>query len=99
MWRRYTKEEYRLWSDLAGRFFGAGADGDVVKAAKDLAFEQTTADLILATEVFHSRPDASDVVASWEKPLVVINGDQDGFVSIDKARRLAESAGTGDYTS
>lgn len=82
----------RVWPGLVDDFFGSGVDRSIVEGAKAIAMEQKTAELILATQVFHSRPDATDVVSNWQKPLVVIGGDQDGFVSAEKSTRIAESA-------
>jgi pimeloyl-[acyl-carrier protein] methyl ester esterase len=85
----------RLWPNLASRFFGSSADIGVVEAAQELASEQTTEDLVRATQVFHMRPDAAEVLARWQKPLLVINGDEDGFVSVEKAAGLTTSAPLG----
>jgi pimeloyl-ACP methyl ester carboxylesterase len=57
--------------------------------------EQRCVDLVRVTQVFHSRLDASAVVASWKKPLVVIGGDCDGLVSVPKSTGLANSAPNG----
>lgn len=81
-----------VWQGLADRFFDPTADRRVVETAKAIAMEQCSADLIRATEVFHSRPDATDVVSSWRKPLVVVGGDCDGFVSVAKSTGIADSA-------
>ena len=82
----------RVWPDLADRFFGPTSDRNVVETAKAIAMEQCSADLIRATEVFHSRPDAADVVSSWTKPLVAVGGDCDGLVPVARSSGIAESA-------
>ena len=85
-----------VWPELESHVFGPTADPAVVKRAMALAMRQDVEDVILATRVFHSRPDAVDVVANWEKPLTVIVGDCDGFVSVEKSRRLATTAPQGE---
>ncbi len=57
-----------LWSEIKRNLVGAQARTDVVARIKDLMMEQRTEDLIRAVRVFHSRPDAIDVVAQWDKP-------------------------------
>ena len=53
---------------------------------------QDPEDLINAMRVFHGRPDATDVVSRWQKPLLVINGGHDGLVGVRKAAALARLA-------
>lgn len=81
-----------LWNDVGHRYFGDSSPAP--SAAQGLAWarEQSTEDLIRGTIAFHGRPDASDVVAGWEKPLTVIVGEGDGFVSGNRARQMAATA-------
>ena len=46
-------------------------------------------------EALRDRPDATDVVASFSGPLVVVVGDQDDILPVDEARQIAESAPNG----
>lgn len=85
----------QLWPDMVGRFFGPAAEPGILAAAEAIAMEQRTEDLIRAVRVFHSRPDAADVVARWRKPLLLIGGDKDGFVSMRKLTAVAASAAHG----
>jgi len=82
----------QLWSDMAGCFFGPVAEPAAISAAEAIAMTQSAEDLVRAVEVFHGRPDATDVVAGWRKPLLVIGGDQDGFVSMRKLTAVAAGA-------
>ena len=82
----------RVWSEMVGQFFGPAAARSVVAAAEAIAMEQDTDELIRATQVFHGRPDYTDVAANWRKPFLVIGGDQDGAVSRRKMRAAAETA-------
>lgn len=84
-----------MWPELAARFFGPTADRSVMESAEAIAMEQPPNDLIRAVQVFHSRPDADDVVMNWKKPLLVIGGDRDGVVSVKKSIALASSAPRG----
>ena len=85
----------RLWPELAARFFGPTADRSVMESAKAIAMEQPPDDLVRAVQVFHGRPDAADVVMNWKKPLLVIGGDRDGVVSVEKSTALASRAPRG----
>ncbi len=81
-----------LWTELGSKYFPAAAPPLSATRGRALAMEQSIDDLIRGTEVFHARPDATDVVAGWTKPLVVIAGVYDGFMSVEAAQRLASSA-------
>jgi pimeloyl-ACP methyl ester carboxylesterase len=51
-----------------------------------------TDELVRGIEALRDRPDATDVVASFAGPLVVVVGDQDDILPVDEAREIAESA-------
>jgi pimeloyl-ACP methyl ester carboxylesterase len=87
----------RIWPELAPRFFGLEGDPAAMAAAEAIALAQNSEDLVRAVRVFHGRPDATEVVAAWHKPLLVIGGDQDGFVSARRAAALAASAPHGRF--
>jgi pimeloyl-ACP methyl ester carboxylesterase len=82
----------KLWSEMAGRFFGPAAELAAISAAEAIAMTQCTEDLIRAVQVFHSRPDAANVLAGWRKPVLVVGGDEDGFVSMRKLAAVAAAA-------
>ena len=81
-----------LWRDIGHRYFGPTSPPASAAQGLAWALEQSTGDLVRGTAAFHSRPDASDVVAQWRQPLTVIVGEHDGFVSVPKARLLASTA-------
>jgi len=85
----------QLWPDMVGRFFGPAVEPGAAAAAEAIAMQQRTEDLIRAVQVFHGRPDATSVLAGWKKPLLVIGGDRDGFVSMRKLSAVAEAAPQG----
>jgi pimeloyl-ACP methyl ester carboxylesterase len=56
---------------------------------------RTTDELVRGIEALRDRPDATDVVTSFEAPLVVVVGDQDDILPVDEARQIAASAPNG----
>ena len=57
--------------------------------------DRPTDELVRGIEALRDRPDATDVVASFAGPLVVVVGDQDDILPVDEARQIAESAPNG----
>ena len=57
--------------------------------------DRPTDELVRGIEALRDRPDATDVVASFGGPLVVVVGDQDDILPVDEAREIAESAPEG----
>ena len=58
--------------------------------------QQQTADLIRAMNVFHGRPDLTNIVEHWDKPFIVMCGDSGQLESVEKATALAVSAPNGE---
>jgi pimeloyl-ACP methyl ester carboxylesterase len=54
-----------------------------------------TDELVRGIQALRDRPDATEVVASFTGPLVVVVGDQDDILPVDEARQIAESAPAG----
>jgi pimeloyl-ACP methyl ester carboxylesterase len=54
--------------------------------------DRETDELVRGIEALRDRPDATEVVASFTGPLVVVVGDQDDILPVDEARQIAESA-------
>jgi pimeloyl-ACP methyl ester carboxylesterase len=48
-------------------------------------------------EALRDRPDATEVVASFAGPLMVVVGDQDDILPVDEASQIAESAPNGRF--
>lgn len=57
--------------------------------------DRTTDELVRGIEALRDRPDATDVVASYAGPLLVVVGAQDDILPVDEARQIAESAPNG----
>jgi pimeloyl-ACP methyl ester carboxylesterase len=67
-------------------------EGGVEAWNPDLAGERTTEELIRATEALRDRGDATEVVAAFRGPLVLVVGDQDELLSVEAARAIVASA-------
>jgi pimeloyl-ACP methyl ester carboxylesterase len=57
--------------------------------------DRTTDELVSGIEALRDRRDATEVVATFEKPLVLVVGDQDEILPVEEARQIAESAPDG----
>ena len=57
--------------------------------------DRTTEELVSGIEALRDRRDATEVVTSFEGPLVLVVGDQDELLPVDEARGIAESASDG----
>jgi pimeloyl-ACP methyl ester carboxylesterase len=59
--------------------------------------DRPTAELVRGIEALRDRPDATEVVASFAGPLMVVVGDQDDILPVDEASQIAESAPNGRF--
>jgi pimeloyl-ACP methyl ester carboxylesterase len=59
--------------------------------------DRPTDELVRGIEALRDRPDATDVVASFTGPLVVVVGDQDDILPVEEARQIAQSAPNGRF--
>ena len=57
--------------------------------------ERTLDELIRATEALRDRQDSTDFVASFQRPLWVVVGENDPFLPTDEAREIVASAPNG----
>jgi len=57
--------------------------------------DRTTDELVAGIEALRDRRDATEVVAGFERPLVLVVGDQDEVLPVDEARQVAGSAPDG----
>ncbi len=55
----------------------------------------TADDLVRATQALRNRADASDVVSAFQRPLVLVVGEEDELLSVEEARAIADSAPDG----
>jgi pimeloyl-ACP methyl ester carboxylesterase len=61
----------------------------------EVAGERTADELIRATEALRDRRDATDVVASFRGPLVLVVGGADELLGVEEARAMVASAPQG----
>ena len=54
--------------------------------------DRTTEELVQGIEALRDRRDATEVVTSFDGPLLVVVGDQDDILPVDEARQIAQSA-------
>lgn len=80
-----------VWPQIAS-WIGPTTPPRVVDAIESIASAQSTDDLITAVQVFHGRTDLTEFVARWNKPLLVIGGENDPVVSRQKALALSSLA-------
>jgi pimeloyl-ACP methyl ester carboxylesterase len=80
-----SDERRRYRDDLIARL---RSDGVPAEIETDVPAEE----LAVAQEAIRDRPDLTGVASSFGGPLLVCVGDTDELVSVDDARRLAESA-------
>jgi pimeloyl-ACP methyl ester carboxylesterase len=57
--------------------------------------DRTIDELVRGIEALRDRRDATEVVKTFDGPLVVVVGDQDDVLPVDEARQIAESAPDG----
>ena len=57
--------------------------------------DRTTEELVQGIQALRDRQDATEVVTSFEGPLMVVVGDQDEILPVDEARQIADSAPDG----
>jgi pimeloyl-ACP methyl ester carboxylesterase len=57
--------------------------------------DRTTEELVQGIQALRDRQDATEVVTSFEGPLMVVVGDQDELLPVDEARQIADSAPDG----
>jgi len=81
-----------IWPEISSTWFGPTISHRVIEKIKSIANAQDTNDLINAVSVFHGRPDLTDVVAQWKKPLLVVCGENDTIVTEQKANAVSRLA-------
>ncbi len=80
------------WSTLWAPLFSTGCDPAIVDAARSIALEQTTSDVVAGVRAFHGRRDLSGFIRSWDKPVVIIGGGDDRTPSSETLMAEAKAA-------
>jgi pimeloyl-ACP methyl ester carboxylesterase len=79
------------WPKYWAGLFGANAHPGVIERARLLACSVDIGDVARGVKAFHDRRDLTDFARSWQKPLVVIRGDQDRTPDDSSVVELASS--------
>lgn len=80
-----------LWEDMRPKLFPPD-ETDAVEFARRLALEQRPEDLLAAVEAIRDRRDSNDVVAGFERPILLAVGEADPFFSPAEAEQAAGAA-------
>jgi pimeloyl-ACP methyl ester carboxylesterase len=64
------------------------ADAQVQARVRGLIERQTPAGVIGALHAMAARPDSGDLLPGWNIPLVLVHGDADGLIPIERAREV-----------
>jgi pimeloyl-ACP methyl ester carboxylesterase len=86
-----------LWREMRPQLFSPSAPADLVERARRIALEQDPQHLVEAIAVIRDRPDSSDAVRGFARPLLVAVGEHDPFFPPEQAEALAESAPAGRF--
>ena len=82
--RTLREEGVQAWLDRSGN-----------PAPRELVLEQSAADLANAMEVLRDRADATDVVATFDAPFLLVVGDEDELLGVEEAREIVALAPSG----
>ena len=84
-----------IWPEVS-HWFSKTTPQEIVDRASLMANQQRTDDLINAVRVFHGRSDLEHVLCKWNKPYLVISGDQDPMFPQRKSERIAKLGPNGE---
>ena len=87
-----------LWDDMRPKLFTEGAAEETVERARAITLEQDADGIVRAVEAIRDRADATDLVSSFQSPLLVAVGDGDPFLPVPEAEEIAASAPKGSLT-
>ena len=68
------------------------AIGRVQTFARDLISRQKAAGVIGALKAMAERPDSNDVLAAIKTPVVIVHGDADALIPVERGREMKETA-------
>jgi pimeloyl-ACP methyl ester carboxylesterase len=84
-----------LWEKQRPVLFPEDADEEVVAKAREIALEQSAAELADAVAAMRDRPDSTELVRETEAKVLVARGEHDPFLSAEEADALAAAARNG----
>ena len=65
--------------------------------ARDLISRQKAAGVIGALKAMAERPDSNDVLAAIKTPVVIVHGDADALIPVERGREMKETVPGADY--
>ncbi|HEY6835832.1 MAG TPA: alpha/beta hydrolase [Gaiellaceae bacterium] len=84
-----------LWEKQRPLLFPEDADEEVVTRAREIALDQSAADLADAVAAMRDRPDSTGLVREADAKVLVARGEHDPFLSAEEADALAAAARNG----
>jgi pimeloyl-ACP methyl ester carboxylesterase len=84
-----------LWEKQRPVLFPEDADEEVVARAREIALDQSAAELADAVAAMRDRPDSTSLVRETEAKVLVARGEHDPFLSAEEADALAAAARNG----
>ncbi len=82
--RTLREEGVAAWLDRSGN-----------RAPREIVLQQSAVDLANAMEVLRERADATDVVATFDAPFLLVVGSEDELLSVEEAREIVALAPAG----
>jgi 3-oxoadipate enol-lactonase len=67
------------------------------QSLRDLISRQRAAGLAFALEAMADRPDSADFITSLGKPIVLVHGDADALIPVDRAREIKQAIPAAKY--
>jgi pimeloyl-ACP methyl ester carboxylesterase len=86
-----------LWENQRPKLLLESADGDAVGRVRELVLDRKTGELVEALLAMRDRPDRSDTLAAFTRPLLVAVGEGDAFFPQDEAQQQAAIAPHGRF--
>jgi len=84
-----------LWEKQRPVLFPEDADEKVVAKAREIALDQSAAELADAVAAMRDRPDSTALVRETDAKVLVARGEHDPFLSAEEADALAAAARNG----
>jgi pimeloyl-ACP methyl ester carboxylesterase len=75
-----------LWEDMRPKLFSDRVSPATVERTHEIALEQDPAAVAVGVQAIRDRPDSTEAVAAFNAPILVAQGGQDPFLSVEEAR-------------
>lgn len=90
IWTLENQGLEQAWTTYWAPLFGPSTPPHIVSWAREVALSQDVGHIVNGVRAFHDRRDFSEFAASWDKPLVVISGDQDRTPPLSELHALGQ---------